>query len=151
MASSICAMEDVFANKIVGYSIDSRMKSSVDFSALDNAGALRGDVAGCVVHSDRGSQFRSGKCLRALARHRMVGSLGRVDSCSVNTAMEPFFSVLHKNVFNRRSSCNAREAAHRDRDLDRTHLSPTPISDAYPPRLSPTPISDAAGKHAWAV
>ena len=67
MASSICAMEDVFANKIVGYSIDSRMKSSVDLNTLDNAGALLGDVAGRVVHSGRGSLFRSRKCLRALA------------------------------------------------------------------------------------
>ena len=49
-------MKDVFSNKIVGYSIDSRMKSSLAVNALDNAVAMRGDVAGCVVHSDRGSQ-----------------------------------------------------------------------------------------------
>ena len=45
-------MKDVFSNKIVGYSIDSRMKSSLAVNALDNAVAMRGDVAGCVVHSD---------------------------------------------------------------------------------------------------
>ena len=99
----LCAVKDVFSNKIVGYSIDSRMKSSLAVNALENAVAMRGEVAGCVVHSDRGSQFRSRKFLRALARHRMVGSMGRVASCGDNAAMESFFSLLQKNVLNRRS------------------------------------------------
>jgi len=99
----LCAIKDVFGNKIVGYSIDSRMKSSLAVNALNNAVAMRGDVAGCVVHSDRGSQFRSRKLLRALAAHRMVGSMGRVASCGDNAAMESFFSLLQKNVLNRRT------------------------------------------------
>ena len=97
----LCAVKDVFSNKIVGYSIDSRMKSSLAVNALENAVSMRGDSAGCVVHSDRGSQFRSRKFLRALARHRMVGSMGRVASCGDNAAMESFFSLLQKNVLNR--------------------------------------------------
>ena len=99
----LCAVKDVFSNKIVGYSIDSRMKSSLAVNALENAVSMRGDSAGCVVHSDRGSQFRSRKFLRALARHRMVGSMGRVASCGDNAAMESFFSLLQKNVLDRRS------------------------------------------------
>ena len=55
------------------------------------------------LNSDRGSQFRSRKFLRALARHHLVGSIGRVASCGDNAAMESFFSLLQKNVLNRRS------------------------------------------------
>ncbi|WP_206447218.1 IS3 family transposase [Agrococcus sp. KRD186] len=99
----LCAVKDVFGNKIVGYSIDSRMKSSLAVRALENAVAMRGDVAGCIVHSDRGSQFRSRKFLRALTRHRLVGSMGRVASCGDNAAMESFFALLQKNVLDRRS------------------------------------------------
>lgn len=99
----LCAIKDVFSNKIVGYSIDARMKSRLVVNAIDNAAALRGNVAGCVVHSDRGSQFRSRKAIRALARHRMVGSMGRVGAAGDNAAMESFFSLLQKNVLNRRS------------------------------------------------
>jgi transposase InsO family protein len=99
----LCAVKDVFGNKIVGCSIDSRMKSSLAVRALENAAQMRGDVAGCVVHSDRGSQFRSRKFLRALARHRLVGSMGRVGAAGDNAAMESFFSLLQKNVLNRRS------------------------------------------------
>lgn len=53
-----CAIKDAFSGRIVGYSIDSRMKSRLAIQALENAVAMRGDVAGCVVHSDRGSQCR---------------------------------------------------------------------------------------------
>ena len=99
----VCAFKDVWSNRIVGYSIDSRMKSRLAVAALNNAVARRGDVAGCVVHTDRGSQFRSRKFVRALARHRMVGSMGRVGAAGDNAAMESFFSLLQKNVLNRRA------------------------------------------------
>jgi transposase InsO family protein len=46
----LCAVKDVHSNRIVGYSIDSRMKSALPVSALRNAIALRDPVA-TVVHS----------------------------------------------------------------------------------------------------
>ncbi len=55
----LCAIKDVWSNRIVGYSIDSRMKSRLAVAALNNAAARRGDLAGCILHTDRGSQFRS--------------------------------------------------------------------------------------------
>jgi len=99
----LCAIEDVCSGWIVGYSIDSRMKSRLAVQALENAVAMRGDVADCVVHSDGGSQFRSRKMLRALRRHRMVGSMGRVRSSGDNAAMESFFALLQKNVLDCRT------------------------------------------------
>ena len=97
----LCAVKDVFSGRIVGYSIDSRMKSRIAVAAIENAVARRGDVAGCVVHSDRGSQFRSRKVHRALERHHMVGSMGQVGSAGDNAAMESFFALLQKNVLDR--------------------------------------------------
>ena len=99
----LCAIKDVYSNRIVGYSIDSRMKSRLAVAALNNAVARRGDVAGCVVHTDRGSQFRSRKFVHALNRHAMVGSMGRVGAAGDNAAMESFFALLQKNVLNRRT------------------------------------------------
>jgi len=104
----LCAIKDVFSNKIVGYSIDSPMKSRLVVNAIDNAAARRGNVAGCVVYSDRSSQFRSRKVIRVLARHRMVRSMARVGAAGDNAAMESFFSLLQKNVLKRRSGA-ARE------------------------------------------
>ncbi len=99
----LCAIKDVFSGRIVGYSIDSRMKSRLAVTALSNAVARRGEVAGCIVHSDRGSQFRSRKFVRALGRRGIIGSMGRVASAGDNAAMESFFALLQKNVLDRRS------------------------------------------------
>ncbi|SIM46843.1 DDE-type integrase/transposase/recombinase [Micromonospora cremea] len=44
----LCAIKDVWSNRIVGYSIDSRMKSRLAVAALDNAAARRDDLAGCI-------------------------------------------------------------------------------------------------------
>lgn len=98
----LCAIKDAFSNRIVGYSIDSRMKSSLAVRALKNALAMRENTAGCIVHSDRGSQFRSRKFRRRLTRHGLVGSMGRVASCGDNAAMERFFALLQTNVLDRR-------------------------------------------------
>ena len=99
----ICAVKDVFSNRIVGYAIDSRMKSSLAVRALNNAVMRRGNVAGCILHTDRGSQFRSRKFGRVLNQHGMVGSMGRVGAAGDNAAMESFFSLLQNNVLDRRS------------------------------------------------
>ncbi len=100
----LCAIKDVFSNRIVGWSIDSRMKARLVVAAIEMAVARRdGDVAGCVLHSDRGSQFRARKVHRTLTRHQMVGSMGQVGSAGDNAAMESFFALLQKNVLDRRS------------------------------------------------
>src|SRR5918995_1826715 len=96
----LCAIKDVFSNRIVGYSMDSRMKASLAVAALRNAVALR-DPAGTIVHSDRGSQFRSNAYVRTLKNNGLLGSMGRVGACGDNAAMESFFSLLQKNVLDR--------------------------------------------------
>lgn len=99
----LCAIKDVCSNKIVGYAIDKRMKASLAVRALENALMQRGYPQGVVVHSDRGSQFRSRKFQQALKRHKLKGSMGRVGACGDNAAMESFFSLLQKNVLDRQS------------------------------------------------
>lgn len=98
----LCAIKDMFSDRIVGYSISDRMTSQIAVDALVSAVQRRGAVAGCVVHSDRGSQFRSRKVARVLARHDLAGSMGQVASAGDNAAMESFFSLLQKNVLDRR-------------------------------------------------
>src|SRR5665648_252371 len=92
--SYCCAVKDVFSNRIVGYSISDRMKAQLAVDALNSAVARRGGraaVAGCVVHSDRGSQFRSRKFVRTLAVNHLVGSMGRVGACPLlrGTVQDP--------------------------------------------------------------
>ncbi len=98
----LCAVKDVFAGRIVGYSMSDRMEARLAVNALENAVSRRGDVAGCVVHSDRGSQFRSRKYVHALNAHHLIGSMGQVGAAGDNAAMESFFALLQKNVLDRR-------------------------------------------------
>ncbi|KUM37417.1 integrase [Arthrobacter sp. EPSL27] len=96
----LCAVKDVYSGRIVGYSMDARMKSSLAVAALENAVQARRRER-TVVHSDRGSQFRSRRFVESLRRHGLTGSMGRVGACADNAAMESFFSLLQKNVLDR--------------------------------------------------
>lgn len=98
----MCAFKDVCSNKIVGYAIDKRMKAGLAVRALENALMQRGYPENVIVHSDRGSQFRSRKFQAALKRYKLRGSMGRVGACGDNAAMESFFSLLQKNVLDRK-------------------------------------------------
>jgi transposase InsO family protein len=96
----LCAIKDVYSTRIVGYSMSSRMTAQLAVSVLRNAVALR-SPAGTVVHSDRGSQFRSAAFVRTLRSNGLTGSMGRVGACGDNAAMESFFALLQKNVLDR--------------------------------------------------
>ena len=97
----LCAVKDVWSNRIVGYSIDTRMKKRIAINVLRMALQRRGPVAGCLVHSDRGSQFRAHAFVAELKAHDLKGCMGRVASIPDNAAMESFFALLQKNVLNR--------------------------------------------------
>lgn len=106
----VAAIKDLYSNRIVGWAIDSRMKARLVVAAIEMAVARRGvDVAGCILHSDRGSHFRARKVHRALARHGLVGSMGQVGSAGDNAAMESFFALLQNNVLDRRHRWTTRD------------------------------------------
>jgi putative transposase len=54
------------------------------------------------VHSGRRRKFRSHAFVHALRVAGPTGSMGRVGACADNAAMESFFSLLPKNVLNRK-------------------------------------------------
>lgn len=94
----LCAIKDVFSNRIVGYSINDRMTAQLAVAALRSAVGRRQPSGTVVVHSDRGSQFRSRAFRSVLNTSGLTGSMGRVASAGDNAAMESFFALLQKNV-----------------------------------------------------
>lgn len=91
---------DCLSRRIVEHSIDSRMKSS------HAVNALRHPVNACepvntIVHSDRGSQFRSKDFTSKLTKTGLRGCMGRVGAAGDNAAMESFRALLQKKVLNR--------------------------------------------------
>jgi transposase InsO family protein len=98
-----CAIKDLFSNRIVGYAIDERMIAALAVSALRQAIARRQPRRVVVVHSDRGSQFRSRDFRATLKAAKLAGSMGRVASAADNAAMESFWSLLQKNVLDQQT------------------------------------------------
>jgi transposase InsO family protein len=97
-----CSIKDVFSNRIVGYAIDQRMTAQLAVRALRSAIARRQPDSTVIVHSDRGSQFRSRAFRAVLKAAGLQGSMGRVAAAADNAAMESFHALLQKNVLDRR-------------------------------------------------
>ena len=128
--STVCAIKDVYSNRIVGWAIDERMKARLVVAALEMAVARRGDVAGCILHSDRGSQFRAqeGPPGARPPRHGRIHGPSRLRRRQRRHGI-----VLRAPTAQRprhgRSMGHPRRPPHRDHHLDRTHLPPTPTTE----------------------
>lgn len=78
---------DICPRRMVGWSIADHMRTPLVTDAIEMAVAARcGRVDGVIFRTDRGAQFRSRKFVRALDRHRMAGSIGRVGAAGDNAA-----------------------------------------------------------------
>jgi transposase InsO family protein len=97
-----CVIKDVCSNRIVGHATSDRMTASLATAALRSAIARRRPTGTVVVHSDRGGQFRSRAFRAVLRANDLTGSMGRVSSAGDNAAMESFYSLLQKNVLDRK-------------------------------------------------
>jgi putative transposase len=98
----VCSIKDVCSNRIVGYSIDQRMTAQLAVRALRSAIARRQPKRTVIVHSDRGSQFRSRAFRAVLKAAGLHGSMGRVAAAGDNAAMESWHALLQKNVLDQR-------------------------------------------------
>lgn len=85
---------DLFSRKVVGWSMSSRMKSSLVCDALKMAVWQRRPGPGVIVHSDRGSQYASRSYRRLLNANGFVGSMSRKGDCWDNAVVESFFGSL---------------------------------------------------------
>jgi len=85
---------DLYSRKVVGWSMSSRMATSLVCDALTMAIWQRRPKAGLIVHSDRGSQYASDRYRQLLASNDFVGSMSRKGNCWDNAVAESFFGSL---------------------------------------------------------
>jgi len=90
----LAVVMDLCSRRIVGWSMDSHMKTSLVAGALEMALARHRPPAGLVHHSDRGSQYASAEYQALLANSGIVASMSRKGNCWDNAPMESFFSSL---------------------------------------------------------
>ena len=87
---------DLYSRRVVGWSMDRRMKKALVIRALMMAINLRKPPPGLIHHSDRGSQYASHAYQKLLRQHRMVASMSRKGNCWDNAPVERFFSSLKR-------------------------------------------------------
>lgn len=85
---------DLYSRKVVGWSMDKRMKAGLVCDALEMALHNRGYPKGVIMHTDRGSQYCSKTYQRLVARHSLLCSMSGKGNCYDNAVCESFFHTL---------------------------------------------------------
>jgi putative transposase len=101
---------DCYSRLVIGYAMADHMRTSLVTDALDMARTNTPLAPGCIVHSDRGTQYTSNEMADFLTKHHMRGSMGRTGVCWDNALAESFFASL-KNEFVYRTAFPTRRKA----------------------------------------
>ena len=94
----LAVVEDLYARRVVGWSMAVNLESRLVVDALALAVERRLPGEGLLAHSDRGSQYASEHYQRLLARHGITCSMSRRADCWDNAPMESFFASLKKEL-----------------------------------------------------
>ncbi len=97
----LCVVIDLFSKLVVGWSMHHRQDRQMVMRAVEMAIWQRQGESQVILHSDRGSQFRSGDYQRLLKQNGLVCSMSAVGHCGDNAACEGFFGVLKRDRINR--------------------------------------------------
>lgn len=92
---------DTHSRRIVGWAMDSHMKTELVVDALEMAVWRRRPVAGLVHHSDRGAQYTALSFGKRLAEVGIVPSMGRSGSALDNAMAESFIATLKAELVHR--------------------------------------------------
>ena len=110
----LSAVMDLFARKIVGWSMKPTLARTLVLDALLMAVWRRRPKESVLVHSDQGSQYGSDDWLRFCREHNLQPSMSRRGNCWDNAVAESFFSSLKKE--------RVRRTIYRSRDEARTDI-----------------------------
>lgn len=90
----LCTFIDLFSRKVVGWSVNNHMKTSMVLEALSMACKNRYPEKGLIIHSDQGTQYGSDEYKSFLQRHEFIQSMSRRGNCWDNACAETFFKTL---------------------------------------------------------
>jgi len=102
---------DLFSRRVVGWSMQSHMRTDLVLGALTMAVGQRLPPPGLLAHSDRGAQYTSGDYQSALRAHGIECSMSGRGNCWDNAVVESFFGTLKQELVYRRSWPTRAEAA----------------------------------------
>ncbi|RYA23604.1 hypothetical protein CRU96_06920 [Malaciobacter halophilus] len=85
---------DLYSRKVVGWSMDDNIRTSLVNDALLIAVKRRNPSKSIIWHTDRGSQYASNEHKNLLKRYGIIQSMIRKVDCWDNTVSESFFHSL---------------------------------------------------------
>jgi len=100
---------DVYSRRIVGWAMDTNMRTELILDALQMAITQR-QPRGVIHHSDRGSQYTSYAFGKRCQEAGIMPSMGSVGDAYDNAMAESFFATLEREVLNRRRFRSQAEA-----------------------------------------
>ena len=83
---------DLFARRVVGWTVSENLDADIAVEALRRALALRPAPVGMIHHSDRGIHYACADYRALLQRHAITPSMSRKGNCLDNAVAESFFS-----------------------------------------------------------
>ncbi|MGW9033292.1 IS3 family transposase [Streptomyces sp. NPDC055722] len=103
---------DLATREVIGYAMADHHRAELVTDALRMA-AGRGDLQpGCIMHTDRGSEYTSAEFRRETRKLNLRQSMGRTGICYDNAAAESFFGLLKAEIGT--TIWESREAARAD-------------------------------------
>jgi putative transposase len=85
---------DLFNRGVVGWSMSERIRKSLVLDAQKMAIRARQPGPGLIMHTDRGSQYASGRFQQLLKQNRMLSSMSRKGDPWDNAVAESYFKSL---------------------------------------------------------
>ena len=98
----LAVVVDLFSRQVVGWSMGSRIDTSLVLDALLMALWRRQPRTPVMVHSDQGCQFTGHEWQTFLRDHNLVSSMSRRGNCHDNAVAESFFQLLKRERIRRR-------------------------------------------------
>lgn len=93
---------DLFARRIVGWSMDATQTATLPMAAMNMALAQRKPAAGLIFHSDQGTVYASSDYRELLQANSVLPSMSRKGVCYDNAVAESFFSNLKNEAMHER-------------------------------------------------
>ena len=109
----MCVVLDLYAGRVVGWSMSSRIDSELALNALLMAVWRRRPSEAVMVHSDQGCQYSSHDWQAFLKAHNLQQSMSRRGNCHDNAVAESFFQLLKRERIKRKIYAT-RDAARSD-------------------------------------
>ena len=124
---------DVYSRKIVGWAMDTNLKTTLILEALEMAIVQR-QPSGVIHHSDRGCQYTSYAFGKRCREAGVMPSMGSVGDAYDNAMAESFFASLERELLNRAALQEPRRNQDGRLRVDRGLVQP--LSPALLARLS---------------